>query len=232
MNVAGGYFLTKTVSRPDYMSADLLPARLLSLSHCICDFIPDLWAIEWTKVDEEERAAEALKFGVAVSQCRDVVAWTTERINSGAFGWPHVFFSVQDAREFANRFLQPDTGRLVGIALHGHFIDDFLSGESPAAGHGQPGIYTCVSRRLPVEPNGSELGWEILCYDHGGFHSWLCNGLEGEIAKMSGIRPGANGFLVEEGDALAAAQYCGRPEVAAEPGFWAPWLVMEYSLEG
>jgi hypothetical protein len=142
-----------------------------------------------------------------------------------------VFFSVQDARQFADLFLDSNTRlRLLGIALHTDSVDEFLSNQRPGPDQGEPGIYSSVGRRSALEPGASELGWEILCYDHGGFHSWLCNGLEKEVARMCGIRPGPAGFVVEADDAATAAEYCGREEVGAEPGFWAPWLITEYSV--
>ena len=39
-----------------------------------------------------------------------------------------------------------------------------------------------------------------------------------------------DGFITSAPEASAAAEYCGRPDVGAEPGFWAPWLVVEYAL--
>ncbi len=230
MHAAGGYFVTRSTERPEQMAADLLPARLLSLSGCICDFIPDVWAIEWTNVEPQDRVAEASKFNVSSSKLQRIVDWTTERLNVGAFGWPCVFFSVHDAREFSGQFLKTLDLSLLGIALHSDRIDDFLSEEKPGSDLGEPGIYAAVNRRQVAEPHGTVLGWEILCYEYGGFHSWLCNGLETEIAKELGIRPNAAGLIDSAGDALKAAEYCGREDVGAEPGFWAPWLVAEYSL--
>ncbi len=231
MNSSGGYFLTRPTERPEQMAADLLPARLLSLSDCICDFIPDVWAIEWVNMEPQDRIAEAANFNVPPSLLQEVVNWTTERLNKGAFGWPCVFYTLRDAREFASQFLKVPDLRLLGIALHGDRVDDFVSKHKPRSGQGEPGIYAAVSRRQAAEPRGAELGWEVLCYDYGGFHSWLCNGLETEVAREFGIRPGAVGLIDSASDALTAADYCGREDVGAEPGFWAPWLVTEYSLQ-
>ena len=46
------------------------------------------------------------------------------------------------------------------------------------------------------------------------------------------VKPGASGFIASARDAVAAAEYCGRDNVGAEPGFWAPWLVVDYALAG
>lgn len=231
MTVCGGYFLTAAVERPAYVSSDLLPSRLLSLSDCICDFVPDLWAVEWTEVSPEDRAAEAQKRGITTAKLPELIGWTTQQINSGSLGWPCVFFSVGEARAFAERFIPRADGlKLLGIGLHASYVESFLADEIPKPSEGTPGVYKAISRRDGLESDGADLGWEVLCYEHGSFHSWLCNGLETEIAKKFEIKPNEVGFIASRDDASAAAEYCGREEVGAEPGLWAPWLVVEYSL--
>jgi len=73
MTASGGYFLTTAVERPAYVSTDLLPPRLLSLSDCICDFVPDFWAIEWAKVSRENRIAEAQKRRVDAAELPELI---------------------------------------------------------------------------------------------------------------------------------------------------------------
>jgi hypothetical protein len=230
VTVFGGYFLTKAVERPQYVSA-LLPTQVLSLSDCICDFTPDVWAIRWAQVSAEERTARASKIGIDVAALSSVIDWTTQQLDSGRFGWPCVFLTLNDAVTFAERFLRREAGfRLLGIGLPSSIVDHFLAEEAPGPSIGTPGVYKAVSSRLDLETHGSVLGWEVLCYDYGGFHSWLCNGLENAVAERFGVRTNEVGFIAAEADASVAAEYCGQEDVGAEPGFWAHWLVMEYSL--
>lgn len=42
------------------------------------------------------------------------------------------------------------------------------------------------------------LGHEVLGYDDGTWHSWLCNDLAGDAAKL-GVRPGPHGLLDADG---------------------------------
>jgi len=213
------------------MARDLLPPRLLSLSDCICDFVPDLWAIEWASISAAERAAKAGSYGIAQALLPEVIKWTTNRVNSDEFGWPCVFLSIQDAQAFAARFLTGSRDlSLLGIGLHEDIVDEFLEAEIPSTSEGTPGVYRVVSDGVELVPGGRELGWEILYYDHGGFHSWLCNGLEKDVASMVGIRPAETGFISSAREALEVARYCGQDNVGAEPGFWAPWLVVEYRV--
>lgn len=231
MTVCGGYFITKAVERPAYVSSGLLPPRIVSLSECICDCVPDMWAIEWTGVSPEERTAKASKADIDAATLDQVISWTTQQMNAGTFGWPRVFFAIDDARVFAKRFLSPDGDfKLLGIGLPADVVEQFLVEENPGSSMGVPGVYKAVSTREGLASGGAALGWEVLCYDYGGFHSWLCNGLETVVAETYGIRPNEAGFITSAAESSAASEYCGREEVGAEQGFWAPWLVVEYAL--
>ena len=42
--------------------------------------------------------------------------------------------------------------------------------------------------------------------------------------------PNEAGFITSAPEASVAADYCGRQDVGPEPGFWGPWLVVEYAL--
>jgi hypothetical protein len=39
--VSAGFLVTREVDRPSYVSAELLPARIVSASGCIAPFVPD-----------------------------------------------------------------------------------------------------------------------------------------------------------------------------------------------
>lgn len=230
MNPNGGYFLTRTLDRPDFMSAHLIPDRLISMSDCICDFVPNLWALQWAEIDSQDRIDEASRFGIPPEMVPAIVSWTTAQLEEGTVGFPCLFYRLDDARSFASRFVDLPDLRLVGISLHADLVDAFLEKEKPEDEQGEPGIYTAIARQQAGETGGVDLGWEPLCYEFGGFHSWLCNSLEVEVAESLHLQPGPTGFFDSDDDALAATTYCGRDEVGAEPGFWAPWLVTEYPL--
>ncbi len=229
MVVCGGYFLTHSVTRPPHVAAELMPPDIVSLSECIGDFIPNVWAVDWTNASAEERALEAGKFGITEAALPEIVAWTTEQVNAGTLGWPCVFFSTGEARSFAQRFLQTSSNlRMLGIGLPEELVSEFFTSNRPEPSTEAPGIYKAIGRVAEIEAGGKELGWDLLCYNHGGYCSWLCNGLERDVAKDCGVKPNPAGFISSVADALKAAEYCAREDVGAEPGFWAPWLVVEF----
>ncbi len=229
--ISAGYMLAKRTLRPDYICSQLMPERILSASECLVDFVPDLWTIDWTRLPDEERAKKARVFGMDAAARRQVSLWVEEGVDKGAFGWPNVFFSTDDAREFVRRFV-PGQEDLVlfGLGLPERLSELFIESETPSDETGASGVFEAISRLQPLEDGGRVLGFEILGYDTSGYHSWLCNGLEQDVADELSVRPNADGFVDTYHDAMKAAEFCGRDEVGAEPGFWAPWLVVEYDL--
>jgi len=226
----GGYFLARAVQRPACFSADLMPAEILSLSDCIADLIPGTWTIEGVNPSSRDHESGVVKLRLASGTLASLRSYVTPRLEDGSIGWPNVFFTVADAQEFASRFLVelPEV-RLLGAGLHANAVDRFLAEE---ASEPRQGIYRALSNRADPEPGGMILGWEVLCYVYGTFHSWLCNGLERDVAERLGIRPNAVGFIDNAEEAMQASEYCSRDEVRAEAGFWAPWRVVEYDVPG
>ena len=229
--VSGGYFLVKYAHRAESMSADLLPARILSASNCISD-IPDAWAVKWANYNETDRNEEAAKFGITSEILPQAIDWVTSGLESQKIGWPVVFYSLETAREFAQSFLPHETElALVGIGLRPEFAAFLLREEKPPENHGTPGIYEALSRGWSLEAGGEVLGFEVLGYEWGGFHSWLCNGLEVDTYREFNIRPNRHGFISDLEEAVKSAEYASREEVGAEPALWQPWLVVTYPMK-
>jgi hypothetical protein len=227
-HISGGYFLAKYLKRPDSMPADLLPDRILSASNCIAD-IPDAWAVKWANYKESDRREEAAKFGITPEILPQVIEWVTSGLESQLIGWPVVFYSLETARKFAQRFLPNDSDlALIGIGLLPQLATLLLREEKPPDNHGTPGIYEAIGQGISLEPGGEVLGFEVLGYEWGGFHSWLCNGLEVDSYREFNVRPNSHGFISDLEDACKSAQYASREEVGAEPALWQPWLVVKY----
>ena len=230
--LCGGYFISRRVVRPTYVSASALPARLLSASTCICPTAPDAWAIQWVRSSAGGRQESASKFGIHPDELPRIIDWVTAQIDANNVGFPNVFMSMELAYEFARLFLKacPEP-ILYGIGLYRRFADRITTVRlARPNGVGTPGIELCLAREMPLPPTGYGLGHEILCYDRfgGTFHSWLCNGLETVAADRFQTKLNGAGLIDQLATATQIADYCGSDEVGAEPGVWLPWLVNEY----
>lgn len=83
------------------------------------------------------------------------------------------------------------------------------------------GEWTSVTGFLAVggPPSLEPLGFELVGFESGRWHSWLClGGLVEDVDLSTGVRPGAHGLIASEGDARRGAEYLtasglGEPKV-------------------
>jgi len=230
--VSGGFYITKFVERPAYVSQDLLPPRILSLSSCICPFVPDLWAIGWVNATHEERLEDAQKFGLS-NNLKEVMSWVASRLDK-EIGWPNVYYSLDTAQSFRAEFLsQTNDVIMLGIGLHKSYIEEFMDFTKPPdqqeyAPGVESGVRSCIRKRNPLK-EGDVLGFELLEIEMSSLeHSWLCNSLEGYAHAKLGINLNANGFIDRLEDAQKCVESISRGDVGAEPGLWLPWVVLRY----
>jgi hypothetical protein len=227
--ILGGFYLTRLVSRPECMSADLLPERILTVSDCITDLVPSVWAVSWATVTQAQRIDEASRVGIPESLVPEVVSWTTRALEAGRFGWPNVFPSLEAAREFRTLFLAPDSGYMVvSIGLHESETARLIEGERPSEAEFEPGVYEVLKQCKEVPRGGVAMGSEILGYERGYLHSWLCNGLERELHAALGIIPNDLGLVDDHHAARLGAQHCMQDGVGAEPVLWQAWSIARY----
>jgi hypothetical protein len=231
--VSGGYLVVLPQPRNDaWMTRDLLPPVLLSASSCIVPAIPDTWALSWTNETPEEREQAAARFGLGADRLAAVLAWTTAAFNRGEIGWPNIFFTADEARAFVQAFVpDPSSVALLGLGLPADLVPGFLAATTPSpsgpqyAPTGGSGVYAAVLRGNAPDPGGTPLGFEILGYEHGAFHSSVCNGLERTFRDVLGVVPNAQGFYTREDEARRCAALAADPATAAEPAHWLPWEI-------
>lgn len=227
--VSGGYFIGRRTPRAEYMNPVLLPSRILTASDCITDVVPDARAITWTNSSPERKSEQALRFGLAGAAAGEFTDWCTNALDSGELAWPSVFMDVDVARRVRARFFSSTDGAAVfGIALPGDLVSSFLEATRPAAGEGEPGVLVALRRGARPSCGGVALGFDVLGWDHGAFHSYICNSLENDFASLLGVRPNRHGLFDAIEDARKCADYSNLETTAAEPALWLPWLTLLY----
>ena len=227
--ISGGYFLALPALRSGSMNAELLPDAILTASGCLANFAPDTWGIAWTGDTIESRREAAARFGLDEQGLRALTDWSTEAMDSGSLGWPNVFFDVETAFHVRARFLPASVEPVVfGIALPADLRDAFLEETRPGPGEGTPGVVMALEANARQDERGSVLGFDVLGWDHGGFHSYICNGLETEFERALGLTPNSHGFFATEQEARRCAEHAGVETTGAEPALWLPWRVVRY----
>jgi hypothetical protein len=234
--LAGGFLLLRPTPRTNYMSPELLPANIVSLSDCICPKFPGPYAITWVKATEDHRSHDFDEIGLPPAGRAAVLSWATDAFEK-EFGWPHVFYNLEYALAARERFFRGDASiRVVGVGLPSNYRDMFVQDSTPPppnvgfAPMGESGYLKVIRNNGFLPPGGTQLGYEPLSVELGTLsHSWLCNGLEEHCFTMLGVRPNSNGLLQTGEEAARCCEEIDREEVGAEPGPWMPWLLYEYA---
>lgn len=233
--MAAGYLLVRTVPRPPWASAELLPARILSACTCLCPQFPGLEAIDWVRASEEARGQHFDEVGLAPERRAEARRWATAEFDR-SLGWPGIFLRAEDALAARRRFF-PQAGPVaIGLALPEARLDAFIAEATPPppgpgyAPQGESGFLAVAKRREPLAAGHRPLGFELLEVTVGGQIgcSWLCNGLETHFAAALGVRPDANGLLATLQEAERCCAVLDTGELGAEPGPWLPWRLVEY----
>ena len=234
MFVSAGFFVTRSVLRPDYSDSSLLPDRIVSVSPCITKFLPDTWCLEWTGDTDTERYEAAEFFGLDEHELLTLISETTPAFDS-QFGWPNVNWALDSARSLITLILHrmPDI-RILELGLHDDFVNTFCRDAEPEqhegyAPVGRQGIHEMILQRREISGSGTPIGFEPLLSDGMISCSWLCNGLESVVAERLHIRPNSNGLIDTFDDAAMAVSEIARDDVGAEPGLWIPWLIVEHN---
>ncbi|WP_339147903.1 MULTISPECIES: hypothetical protein [unclassified Sutcliffiella] len=227
--ILGAYYIITPVVRPDYKDKHLIPETILSASDCICDFHPEINAL-WGR-SKEAKQKYIQRINISQSTYEEIENWVGDNFEGGIFAYPQVFTTKELAKEFLYKFLcHLSDAKIIGIGLPEKYVDEFIKYEEPLnIAENQYGIEKLLLTRLPIEEKESKfIGYEILGYENGGFHSYLCNGLEKDFNEHFKFTLNQNGFIpsLEE-----AARYCGysnEEDVGTEPVLWLPWAIYEY----
>ncbi|WP_456363492.1 hypothetical protein [Priestia aryabhattai] len=227
--ISGGYYIVTPEERVDYMDKNVIPQTILSLSECICDFHPEINVIWGGSTDKKNKYIQRLD--ISRNTYERLEKWIDEKFDAGAFAYPQVFTSVEVAREFADKFLSGISNvHIIGIGLPEAHLRDFYEYENlEGPKEEQNGVEKLITSGSMVEQKKSRfLGYEVLGYESGGFHSYLCNGLEKDFNQHFHFSLNNNGFIDSLEEANRYCKYSNQQEIGTEPVNWFPWAVFEY----
>lgn len=217
----GGYYIIKPIPWADWMNGDVLPELVLSASSCICDFYPDISVI-WNKSRKKKK--EYMK-AIGLDSCTydKMEYWLNEEFENN-FDYPDVFNSYESAIEFCQKFLYNQSDlRIIGVALPKIHRDSFLGEQDDL----RYGICKNLNKALSVDSRSTILGYEILGFEAGGFHSYICNGLEDEYCSKYNFILNENGFIPTLEEAKTLSDYTNEQIEGKEPVLWLPWVILD-----
>jgi hypothetical protein len=235
--VSAGFFLVKPVSRPEWLSKDLLPEQIVSASTCICPQFPGSYAISWCSDATESRSSAFDRIGLSPDAREDATRWATSEFEQ-SFGWPAVFYTLDAALAARSRFFPNGDLVVIALGLPVRYRDTFVSQATPPAPdpgfapQGKSGYLDVIEKSRTVPHAAVVLGYEPVNVIFGQVdHSWLCNNLEKYAAENLGIRPSPTGLIESLDDAARCCEAIAGPEVGSEPGPWFPWLLARAEVE-
>jgi len=212
-----GYYIVEPVDRPSCVSLEC--EKLLSISPCFCDMHPDLSGCLWDGHKKEKKAYQE-RLSMTSDEFTDM-----EREVSGLFQERRIdtdcrFTVLSDAVNFYQRYLKGRINvRIVSISTPRRYVasllDEALWGQNAA-----------VSSE---EITGTLIGGEILGFDYGSFHSYLCNGLEKELQKIFHVSFSPKTGLIQN-DFTELERFAEHIQGMGEPVDWIPVLIREHTL--
>ena len=242
----GGYYLVEGSDRSNWMNPSLIPQKFYSVSNCICSHHPSLSMLSWT-CDAGDKEKYRTKLGLTVKEFQALQNKADRWFDLDLYAWGEVLLDLDLAKEFAANYLSHlQNIKLLAIATTANYRDLFLQSES-ALNNSEIGICQAlkshqtieIERTLASRYNGLQtrnaqardfLGYEILGYEYGGFHSFVCNHLETDFANKLKIKLNQYGLIEQYDLATKASDYANNPNTGAEPVLWMPWAIVELDL--
>ncbi|MEH7014813.1 hypothetical protein V7087_29100 [Neobacillus niacini] len=228
--ILGGYYIISPLKRPQYMDQELIRETIYSASECLCDFHPVINVL-WGS-SKRSKKEYAQKLNIPESTYNELEKWVEEMFEVERFTYPQLFTTVELAKEFLCKFLSHLTdAKVIGIGLPEDLINEFIEYEEtenrPVKNH--YGIEKLLLNKTQIAVKDSKmLGYEVLGFENGNFHSYLCNSLEKDFKKHFGFALNENGFITSLEETIRYCDYSNDEELGTEPVLWLPWAIFEY----
>jgi hypothetical protein len=226
-----GYFLIEGAKRTEWMSAEILPEMIYSLSPCICNLHPPMELIPWVKGDSIDDYQKRLELSDEVFF--EAMFRVEKLFEDQVFGWNSVFFDLETAKSFAKNYFQKIENLKLFRALAPIQLTEKVLQKTEEKTVVPHGLHTVLKKKEIVEiESDSLLGYEIIGYDLGSFHSFVCNSLESDFVNKLEIPINSKGYISDFNNAIKAASYCNLESTGAEEGYWFPVGMREIPLYG
>ncbi|WP_030693354.1 hypothetical protein [Streptomyces globisporus] len=144
------------------------------------------------------------------------------------------FGTVQEALAACLPLQLPVEARLYALLVPSEHVGGFVA-DIRAAGTDEPVLLAYLDGQgageaaQEVAEGGHKLGWEVLGYDHGLLHTWLCNDLYEEGRLHLGVEADERGLLPDRKAALQVAAWANT-RGDTKPVTWFPGALVEWDI--
>ncbi len=142
------------------------------------------------------------------------------------------FGTAQEALAACLPLQLPVEARLYALLVPSEHVGGFVA-DIRAAGTDEPVLLAHLAGQgggdaaPKVAEGGHTLGWEVLGYDNGLLHTWLCNGLYEEGRLHLGVDTDERGLLPDRQAALRVAAWANT-RGDTKPVTWFPGALIEW----
>ncbi|WP_052169425.1 hypothetical protein [Exiguobacterium sp. s168] len=229
--ISGGYYLVELKERPSYIEKKIMPDKVLSLSSCICNIHPSI-DVFWgdSNVNKLQYMDD---WNLSTLDYKELENWIEKNFKKNVFLYPQVFSSVKLAKEIKKKFFDFDNIYIIGIALPEQYVNDFVNFENSLnkIELDRYGVESLLLKKDRINLENTEfLGYEILGFEPGMFHSYLCNGLEKDFNHNFDFSPNKYGFIKTIEESIKYCEYSNSnvENLGTEDVLWLPWAVFKY----
>lgn len=229
-HILGGYYIISSSERPEYLDKEVIPELIYSASECLCDIHPDINILWASSKKSKKEYSEKLR--ISENTYYHLEAEVEEMFELGEITYPNLFTTVAVARKYKQKYLSNlQNTKIFGIGLPEGLVHEFIA-EEESETKPEENQYVLekklLNKNLMSKADCKMLGYEILGFESGKFHSYLCNGLEKDFKENFRFTLNENGFISSLEEAISYCHYCNDEEVETEPVLWLPWAIYEY----
>lgn len=205
------YYIIESISDDGLKVIELGPntKTLFSASECISNHHPELDKLSFTD-DFEKQEEYRNKLELSIDEFESLKDESYQLFANQKYKNAGLFLKLKDAKGiYENYFIKNTNVTLVGVAIRTNFVDKLLE--------------EVDEELLPTKLNSSvcvHIGNEIIGYDIGGFHSYVCNGLHKILEKHFSIQ--INEFGLLDNNYEEVSKFADFIQGQGEPVEWLP----------
>jgi hypothetical protein len=194
--------------------------QILTATDCICNLHPNMKGSFWISANEDssKQHDEYQKLlGISDDEFSVLKEFVARLFDVGKIDVDGRFVDLADAAEFSVRYLANiPAAKIISLHLSEDFREEFVKGLPKM---NAPIFADCT------ETTGEFLGYDILGWDWGAFHSFHCNALTEVISEKYCLE--LNDFGLIQNSYSQVKEFAEYIDGKGEPVLWLPFAVYE-----
>lgn len=204
-----GYYICELAEVPDCVG--IKSKAMISVSGCLTTIHPELSSCFFKNRDSIHRSRKyAAKLNWKEEQCEAIRLEIADLFERG-LAIDGRFWKLSDAKHFYQTYFAEANCILVSVSTTEEFYDLLMSELNEGS------VKHKGDSMAEKEDAGALLGYDILGWDMGGFHSFLCNGLQKELPSAR-----LNDVTLLENDFSEVVEFARQIQGKGEPVEWIP----------